>query len=159
MTLSELQQLLDSAHEPRDVFGEDVAASYKRWAHVCHPDRFPGGSLEAKWAAALFKRLGHWKTLAQSLPPSIISRQRTYTIERLLGSGDLCDVHYATSGAQAYVLKIPRIEGVNNLLAKEREVLEQLIEQSRDDLYARYFPEPVETFRTNSRRNQCLRVA
>ena len=89
MTLSELQQLLDSAHEPRDVFGEDVAASYKRWAHVCHPDRFPGGSLEAKWAAALFKRLGHWKTLAQSLPPSITSPSADLHDRAIAGVGRL----------------------------------------------------------------------
>ena len=156
MTLSELQQLLDSARGPRDVFGDEAAASYKRWAHVCHPDRFPTGSVAAKWAAALFKRLGHWKTLAQSSPQSITSPCRTYTIKRSLGTGDLCDVHYAVSGDEGYVLKVPRVAGVNNLLAKEREVLEQLIEQSGDDLYATYFPQPVETFRADDRRiNAC----
>jgi hypothetical protein len=157
MTLAEIQQLLDTARAPNDVFGSDVVTGYRRLAGICHPDRFAAGSADAARAAAIFQRLGKWKALAQAPPQTIESPKRSYALTRPLAVGDLCDVHYGISGGTEYVVKIPRIMGGNNLLAKEREVLEQLIEQSGDDLYGEYFPRPVETFRRDRQRINTFR--
>lgn len=152
MTLTELQQLLDAARAPRDVFGDDLVMGFRRLAGICHPDRYTHGTPEAALASELFKRLGQWKTMATTSRPSVVSPQGTYQLGRRIGRGDLCDVYEGSGDDETFVLKIPRIATGNNLMAKEREVLEQLIEQSRDDLYDHYFPRPVETFRTEDRR-------
>ncbi len=153
MDLNELQNLLDTAQCVEDLFGTDIAAGFRRLARICHPDQFPAGSHDAQWASALFKRLGDWRQRAsERTRRRVVSPQRAYRVERFVASGDWCDVHRASSGGEDFLLKIPRRLGGNNLLAKEREVLEQLNERSGTDLYARYFPAPRETFRDGERR-------
>ncbi|MEK6233821.1 MAG: hypothetical protein N2C14_03830 [Planctomycetales bacterium] len=79
----------------------------------------------------------------------IDSPTRTY---RLIGPptpGDLCDVYLAT-GDRECVLKVPRVVGGDHLLEREWEVLRELT--SDDDAHSRYFPRPLETFRSDRRR-------
>lgn len=82
---------------------------------------------------------------------NIMSPVRTYVLGHRMGVGDLCDVHYGVSRENEYILRVPRNRGGNHLLAKEQMVLEELIEQSRDDPYRLYFPEPVESFHVQRR--------
>lgn len=77
--------------------------------------------------------------------------QRFWQVENL--PHDSCRArNYGSAAGGEYVLKVPRGTRANNLLAKEREVLEQLIEQSGDGLYHEYFPDPVETLLADRRR-------
>lgn len=155
MTLDELELHLDGATCADDVFGPDFVLGFRRLAKACHPDLFRAGSTDAQRAEALFKRINHWKTLVENLPRRIVSPEHSYLLTRHVGAGDLCDVYRAAADPDdgtEYVVKMPRGTGCANLLAKEREVLAQLIEQSGDDLYRDYFPLPVETFRVKAQR-------
>lgn len=76
----------------------------------------------------------------------IISPKRTYEVSPAFASGDLCDVHKATSGNAEYLLKITRVPKAEPLMAKEFSVLELLHKKSGGQVYGEYFPEPVESF-------------
>lgn len=90
--------------------------------------------------------------LVEESPRYVGSTVGTYSLVRRIGNGDVCHVHYGASAGGEYVLKVPRSTGANNLLAKEREVLEQLIEESGDDVYREYLPHPVESLIVGRRR-------
>jgi serine/threonine protein kinase len=98
----------------------------------------------------------HWRKTesarSETVPRHIESSARRYTLIRELRTGDLCEVYYAVSGANDYVLKIPRTARGDGLLAKEFETLGQLLEQQGGESYHRYLPQPVETFFDASRR-------
>ncbi len=76
----------------------------------------------------------------------IASPRRTYEVSPSFASGDLCDVHKATSGNAEYLLKITRVPNGGQLLAKEFSLLELLQKQSGEEVYGEYFPEPAESF-------------
>lgn len=77
----------------------------------------------------------------------IISRKRTYEVSPAFALGDLCEIHRAKSGNAEYLLKITRVSGGEQLLAKEFSLLELLQKQSGEHVYSEYFPKPVESFR------------
>jgi serine/threonine protein kinase len=60
-----------------------------------------------------------------------------------LGTGDISDVYRAQVQDQVCVLKIARNGRSKRLLAKEREILEQLLERDSADRYCHYVPRPL----------------
>jgi hypothetical protein len=149
MTLDEAQSLFDSANSAEDVFGVgDWQPRYKELAKALHPDRHNGDHARAE---NLFKQLGIWKQLAES-PLVFESNVRTYRAGKVLGTGDIAEVRYATDGADDFVLKIARTPGVGNMLAKEREILTQLREKAGETHYAAYYPPALETFALSDKR-------
>jgi serine/threonine protein kinase len=129
-----------------------LAVGRARLAKCCHPDHFPKGSVLREWADRLYHWLNASTEPVAATPHQMVGATRTYALAGRLATGDLCDVYSAVSDGRIYVLKVPRVTGHGHLLAKERRVLEQLIEQSGGDLYGEYFPWPVDTFRIDDRR-------
>ncbi len=80
------------------------------------------------------------------------SGEARYDSIGLLGSGDLCDVHAALRGQDRVVLKVPKIDGLDDLLAKEHAVLTELRERAGASVAAKYLPEPVESLLREKRR-------
>jgi serine/threonine protein kinase len=76
----------------------------------------------------------------------------SYELVRTLGLGDLSEVHEAVRDGARYVLKIPRVRGLDDRAEREREVLRDLRARAEDRVYARYLPEPVEAFPLEGRR-------
>lgn len=147
--LADLERELSSARlDPVAFFGPDPDTLYRWYAVRLHPDRFPERDRDR--AARLFRELGALKAAASQAPLQVVTLPtREYSVRSTLGRGDLCDVQYATSDGQAYLLKTPYVTlpAANNLLAKEREVLEHLHEQAAGtSTYSHYLPLPVESF-------------
>ena len=80
-------------------------------------------------------------------PEQLVSPSRSYDFMEQLATGDLCDVYKATSDDGTFILKVPRVTHINELLENESNVLQDLIHKSHDDLYAEYLPQSVESFR------------
>lgn len=144
------------------IVGTGIVTGFDRLVKTCHPDIFPKGSASREWADTAQKLYSRWmETKAHSAPTRqhLIWDGRTgpYRLINRVGSGDLCDVYQAANDAEDVVLKIPRHDGGNNLLAKECQVLEQLTAQSRGDHYHRYFPRPIESFLVGGRRVNAYR--
>ena len=79
-------------------------------------------------------------------------RRGEYEMAGEVGRGDLSDVHGAVRGGDRFVLKLPRTAARPDLPAREMEVLQDLHAQAGRGLYARYLPEPVESFEQEGRR-------
>lgn len=84
-------------------------------------------------------------------PVTVPSPKQRYTLLRLLGVGDLSDVHLATAGGFDYVLKISRVEGAPPLLESEGQLLTALLGKAGGSHYARYYPALVESFPARDR--------
>lgn len=143
-TLDELAVLLQRATTAQEVFGNDVEGRYRRFAMLCHPDRYPAGPEQEK-AARIFRQLAQWREMA--VPPrAILSPSREYRVIERLASGDLADVYLAIADGSRYVLKIARPSGGNPLLATEARHLKSLVMRCGDRRYREYLPRLIETF-------------
>jgi hypothetical protein len=85
------------------------------------------------------------KSLGEIVNP-IVSPIHTYELIEPVGSGDLCDVHRANAGASEFLLKITRVPGGEDLMAKEFLILQRLHKQAKGQVYREFFPEPLESF-------------
>ena len=79
----------------------------------------------------------------------IVSPRRTYDLIEQIATGDLCDVYRARADELESLLKITRVPGGEQLLAKEFSILTELHEHSIGQIYHNYFPKPVESFSQN----------
>lgn len=161
MDRPEVLRLLQAAKlDPVEFFGADVEGKYRELARILHPDL--GGDKDD------FQLLAELRDAARATPQLLTSPQRTYSKRSVLGRGDLCDVSYAVCDGNyadkrndercEYVIKTPYVElpAANNLLAKEREVLEQFHERAKGTTYEKYLPVPVESFVIDKKRiNVC----
>lgn len=145
-TLDEIEKLVEESEKNPWAFY--VGKSLKDLLRDCHPDRW---THDREKATDLFKRFG--VSHKQSLTPqrTIQSPKRLYSIVRELAMGDLRIIHELTNG---WLLKEPRASGkaVNNLVAKESEILQQLTELAAGTQYAYYFPHLMETFTHEEKR-------
>lgn len=134
--------LSDAKRDPYEFFGSDVDAVYRKHAAALHPDR--GGD------KALFQLLGELRS-AIDTPAEVVNG---YSLRSAIARGDLCDVHYAVKDGASYVLKRPYVEvpAALNIMAKERECLEQIHEKAGCDTYHHYFPKPHDSFVTGKKR-------
>lgn len=145
--MEDIRQLLKQATlDPVAFFGDDIDGRYRDYAQRLHPDR--GGNKDD------FQKLVELRDFAKQPPVQITSSKAIYSIRSQLGRGDLCDVFYAVFDGKPYVLKRPYVElpAANNLMAKEREALEQLHEKAKGSTYAKYLSVPVESFVVDKKR-------
>jgi hypothetical protein len=84
-------------------------------------------------------------------------RRGAYDLAGEIGRGDLSDVQGAVRDGERVVLKIPRIDGRNDLPAREKEALDELRAKAGTTVYARYLPEPVDVFVQEGRRINVFR--
>lgn len=144
--LNQLRLLLKQANQnPWKFFSEH---SLKEMQFASHPDKWIGDSVAA---SEIFTGFG--VAHAKSLKPqrTVTSSTREYRIVEELAVGDLRIVHRLSND---WILKEPRTKGkaVNNLVAKEAEILRQLNELAGKTKYAYYFPQIVETFLVDDQR-------
>jgi hypothetical protein len=146
-TLEELAALLERATTAGEIFGGDLEGRYRRYALLCHPDRFPAGPDQEK-AARVFRRLVQWLEVAKAaeLPETLRSPSRQYVVLRRLAVGDLADVHLAEADGRHYVLKIPRFRAGCRLIEREARHLKAMDKRCGDRRYREYLPRLVETF-------------
>lgn len=146
-TLDELVVALARATTVAELFPHGAVADYRRLAKLCHPDRFPPGPRQDQ-AHRAFVTLTEWYERAIHAAPirTLISPQRRYVIQSMLGRGDLTDVYHATGDGGEYVLKICRPNGGDSLLLAEFRKLRRLADRAGTSSYTSYFPGPIETF-------------
>jgi hypothetical protein len=116
-------------------------------------------------AAALAERLAELlsappasETRPRERAITIESPKRTYTLLRLLATGDVADVHLASARSDPldpadclYAVKISRIEEGHSLLETERRTLVNLLSQAGTTTYSRYLPTLAESFLARDR--------
>lgn len=147
METVEVRRILkQAALDPVAFFGDDIDGRYREYAQFLHPDR--GGNKDD------FQKLVELRDLAKQPVVVIDSPKRHLSLRSQLGRGDLCDVFYAVADDKSFVLKRPYVElpAANNLMAKERESLEQLHEKAKGYTYSSYLPKPVESFVVDKKR-------
>jgi hypothetical protein len=104
-------------------------------------------------AGATFVLLVTIVALVRALARRKGSEDRRYDAVGLLGTGDLCEVHAAVRGQDRFVVKIPKVDGLDDLLEKEHAVLMDLRNRAGSTVYAKYLPEPVESVLSENRRS------
>lgn len=151
--LEHMHNLLLSVHRPEEVFGElrgtqaemlDAARSiFRQMAKVAHPDHYRQETADFSLADAAFKKLawfweqaqrrievGVYGTTGTSEHYSLRTSDTSYTIERRLARGEVCDLYLSnatSAGGQAFViLKVPIQPANNDLLLNEARILTRL---------------------------------
>jgi hypothetical protein len=154
MTLDELDKLIREARTPRELFGDDLDATLRRFRAVCHPDRNPGDPR----AEQLFKELHTLAEQARRPPVTLESPKRQYTLLKRIATGEVADIHLATANERDYLLKVSRIPGGASSLDNERRALVALLTAAGDTHYAKYFPTLAESFLTADRSEKRVNV-
>jgi hypothetical protein len=148
-TLEELAALLSRATTAREALGNAPEEAFRRYAKICHPDRFAPGPRQDQ-AAGVFRRLTAWLEVARKATTQdnevLVSPRRSYVLIRPLAAGDLADVSLAEAEGRPYVLKITRPREGTPLLVGEARHLKNLQMRCEDRRYAEYLPKLVETF-------------
>lgn len=154
-TLAEVATQILQANSPAELFGADPKADFKRFAIICHPDKYATDKAKASLAAKAFKHLnelyakcknGH----APAAMPTIIGGVE---IDRQLAVGDVCNVYLSDQGN---VVKVPLSEADNDLMKKEWSVLKALHQSITDPRFGRYFPDPLDSTRVKKSRVNLL---
>ncbi len=123
------------------------------WLRLLDVDSYPAGSLWEAMQEVIGMPLGR-----DAIDPSaVVSPTRKYQLIEPLVSGDLCNVYRATSPVGTVAIKIPRVDGCGQLIAKEQMILRRIQAESSGTLYRKYFPTPVETFQFDGRLHSVLR--
>lgn len=118
-TIAQLEARLAVATQlPREFFGTDVDTTLKEIQGQAHPDRFSTDSDRAR-ADEIFRLFGVAAEKAKEPPVTITTKSRTYTLGKLIATGDVSDVYAAICGTEHYTLKISRVVGADKLLAHE----------------------------------------
>lgn len=153
--LNHIGILLEKACSPEEIFGnlqgtptERLAAARKVFLHIAkvvHPDTHQD-QVEAKQAHASFKKLAFFWEQAQTkidngtyglkeaagtfAPFTIQTTASQYSLHRLLGRGDLCNLYMGTTssatGKKQILLKVPLRPQDNDLSANEARILRHL---------------------------------
>lgn len=140
MNVNELSLLLRDAASPAGVFGDDTDVSYRSFALICHPDRFPADSPECAIAAQTFKLLEEWRGIAEKPPVEFTLNGKTYRLGRKLATGDTSDVFTAAADGEPFVLKVARTTNVVPMLKAECGRLRELRTIAGDRSYSSYLP-------------------
>ena len=107
MTSEEALTLIESASDPRALFGEDPARQFRKLARLTHPDTHPGNR---RTAEAFAKLATLWQRRGASRPG------------RLVAAGDLANLYEHELG----LLKIARDPADNDLIEREAGALTTL---------------------------------
>lgn len=153
MTLEEAALLVHHARSGRELFGIDDTKSiklYQQLQFVTHPDHNPG----VRQAEDLYKLIQIlWSQRNDPLSPPIVSPTRKYQSHKIIGVGDIADLHLCTNltssdeeGEGEYALKISRVLGGEVLLKNEADKVSKIIKLAGDKSYRKYFPELIESF-------------
>lgn len=142
MTAGQVKKMIDDARSPRELFGSDIEKTLRQFKTACHPD-LNVGDTEAE---ETFKQLDNLAKQAKEPPITIKSPKRKYEVLKRIATGDVADIHLATSGKKDYLLKISRINDCAGLLDSEREIVAKLLTVAGDKQYRYYYPTLVESF-------------
>lgn len=158
LSITELKAKLHIVEEsPRNYFGTDIDEKLRDLLAEAHPDHFKDPT-ENKEAEIIFKRFHELADEVRTPPQVIDTKTRSYTLEKLMGVGDVSDVHLATCNEEHYVIKVSRIVGADKLLMHENFVLKELIDAANDSTYQWYLPQPQETVKAKSDINTRINV-
>jgi hypothetical protein len=125
MTTVEAMTLIETAADPRALFGRDAGRDYRRLARLTHPDANPGSSR----AAAAFARLAAlWRQYSTGSTP-----------RRLAFTGDIASLYEHQRG----LIKIARDPADNDLMDREAAALRRL-RATGDARFRPYVPALVE---------------
>lgn len=146
MTLDEIEKKIIDNPDPKTLFGGNVDAELKKFHTACHPDRFAGNPLLSSRAEIIFKKLGVLADEAKKPSIAIRSGERSYNLTRILGIGDIADVHLGICDGQEYVIKISRVpEGVE-MLDQEQTAVGKMMKDAGITNYVQYIPRFIESF-------------
>jgi serine/threonine protein kinase len=157
--LERISAYLNQAHSPEEIFGtltgtqaemlEVARRVFRQMAKAVHPDLYEG-TTDFEQAGSAFKKLtqfweqarvriengiyGTSDTIETFKPFTICTRQRQYTVERLLTHGDLCGLYIGrgvpsglpTDKKSGEILKVPIKPEDNDLMANEARILSHL---------------------------------
>lgn len=183
---TELTLLADkilAARQSSDIFGplagtpdtqmQRAETTYKVLVKAVHPDRHQGD--DQAQATDAFQALMHWWQMAKEQIANgtygqstftVRTKLHTYTISRLLYSGDLADLYQGTytdddEPTQAVLLKMVHDARDNDLLQHEAKILRKLCEPSRMVAwhFQAYLPMLIETVTLTDQPKSRARVA
>lgn len=131
-----------------------LAAEHLRdfcWGLAAIWDRDAEGSWPWKEQAAMVETT----EIGAAVPASrvLASPRRTYVLESKIAAGDLCDVHFAESEGDGFLIKTPRVPGAaaERLMRKEMRILQRLTDADEAPHHRLYFPQPVESVAAGDR--------
>lgn len=144
MEKSRLAELLNQARcGPHEFF---ASWPLKELQRESHPDRWPNDTV---WATETFSEFGRLFDIASEPQVLIESPTRSYRVIGIAGDGNLRSVLRAKYRKDDLaIIKVPKLKSraANNLIAKEREICESLLDVSAGSIYRHYFPVPIESF-------------
>jgi len=162
MENAELERIgvaLNQTHAPEELFGplsgtqaemlDTAKRIFRQMAKAIHPDLYEGTADFDKAGTAFKKLTQFWEqarvriemgvygttdTVETFKPFTIRTRQRQYTVERLLTHGDLCGLYIGrgvplglpTDKKEREILKVPMKPEDNDLMANEARILSHL---------------------------------
>lgn len=153
MTIEEVESLLASTNDPKVIFGSsDPKKTFRSLISVVHPDHNDNNPLSVR----LFKEINRLWDVKDAPLPTIKSPKRTYTIGKLIASGDVADIYHAEGASTStigmmpltnkYVLKISRIVNGHTLLDNEQKILTKFSLDARASAYSLLLPKLAESF-------------
>lgn len=171
--MSELErfcELIKGAKRPEDLFG-DLGADQpgqlkklrRRFSRVCHEDLYTAPT-EKAIAREAFKRLTELVALAtvrierrtygsKSLDIQITSKAGFYSLDSVLGVGDISRVYQGHDGAGKNIIaKVSEHPSLNDFLKNEVLALKVLVTKDVESrAIARYFPKVIEQIVADNR--------
>jgi serine/threonine protein kinase len=149
--LDDLERLLSSLVDPRDLFGKDPSVFLKDVRILCHPDLYRGDPAGLVRAEGLRNRVEELARLI-SLPQIVIkSPAREYRVARKVAVGDISDVFLAAHENRHYVVKASRVPNVAKMIENEADAIKKILTNVGKLHYDAYFPPIVESFPVRDR--------
>lgn len=148
MTLDELERLVTTTLNPKDLWGDDKAGWLKKVRVLTHPDRYPGDAAGAERAVSLFQRVEKLVKDLNKVSHVIKSPKRVYHLDKLIKVGDVADVYMATAEGETnrYIVKLSRVIDGLDLLENESKAIRSILGQAGRTKYDRYLPTICEDF-------------
>lgn len=144
-TLAELETLIQAALDPRELFGADPEKALKNYRIRFH-ESFGDNAKQPALATHLFQLIGEKADAVKKPFPVITSPKRAYMLKTKLATGDVSDVHYATSESGQYIFKASRVNGGDTLLEREKEAVSAVLAKLVHNDYFKLFPTLAESF-------------
>lgn len=172
MNLPEIESKLSTIVHPEELFGFDLSRVqavkvFKQYKHLTHEDKFSDEDkklahdlfiqINKLWSKALYKfragTYGNTTTIPIGDDVIISSKDNDYEISGSFDTGNLCNVYYDS----CYVIKIAKNHKDNELLDREKEVLD-IFKECDDDILLSTTPKLVESFDIQNASKEKLRV-
>lgn len=158
MTKTDALKLVSTATSAKVLFygtEDDNKALYRSLSMLLHPDKNPG---KPKYADAFVKLSVLYGALTGKLPAAPAVTVGSWVLERPLERGTVTDLYLVNNATRpdTSVLKIARSSKNNDLLLREKTVLDKLLGIPTGSTYHKHLPVVRDSFMASGRRANIL---